>query len=573
GNRVTCRDWFQLSLKEGFTVFRDQEFSADVGSRAVKRIEDVLRLRAAQFPEDAGPTAHPVRPDSYVEISNFYTVTIYEKGAEVVRMYHTLLGEELFRRGCDLYFERHDGQAVTTDDFAAAMAEVSGRDLTQFKLWYTQAGTPVVRAHGHLDAATQTYTLELSQTVPATPGQAEKSPMLIPVVVALLDADGREVPLRLKGASDAATERTLELTEAQQTFVFEDIRGPVVPSLLRGFSAPVKLQATLSDDDLTFLMAHDTDSFNRFEASQVLATRILLDLVRHAQDGALHTAPAPEAYLSAFGQALADEGADPALLSLALALPSESVIGDALTVVDVDAVWAARQHLRRQVAAAHEGLLRARYAALAVSGPYQFTPDHVGRRALRNLCLAYLSCLDGEQPWQQAVHHLENADNMTDTMAALACLTDIEGEPRERALSDFYARFRTEPLVVDKWFALQAMSHLPGTLDRVKALLSHEAFSMENPNKVRALVASFAMGNPLRFHSKDGSGYRFLADRVMQLDAFNPQIAARILTPLARWRRQDEARQALMKTELQRVLDREGVSRDVFEIASKALAP
>jgi aminopeptidase N len=574
GNRVTCRDWFQLSLKEGFTVFRDQEFSADVGSRAVKRIEEVRRLRSLQFPEDAGPTAHPVRPDSYVEISNFYTVTIYEKGAEVVRMYLTLLGEETFRKGTDLYFSRHDGQAVTTDDFLTCMAEVSGRDLSQFQRWYSQAGTPKVQARSSWNDRAGTWTLVLTQTVPVTPGQPEKQPMLIPVVTALLGPDGARLPLVVNGVAKG-TETVLELTEATQTFVFSGLSTRPVPSLLRGFSAPVVLETDDDEPALLFRLAHDDDAFNRVEAGQELFLRHLLASVAAVQSG---TAPLPappklvEAVKTALSTALTP-GADPSLLALALSVPGLDVIGDRLPWADYGSAHVAREHLIAQLGSALSGLVAEVDAALSKTldgAPYRFEPGDVGRRSLRNLMVAWRARLpDGEAHVQR---HLARASCMTDTQAALALLSNTTGAAREQAFADFYARWKGEALMVDKWFALQATSTRPQALDDVFALVKHEAFTLENPNRARSVIAALGMSNPLRFHEASGRGYVFLADTVRTLDAFNPQIAARMLTPLTRWRRQDEARQGLMKRELQRVLDREGCSKDVYEIASKALA-
>ncbi len=572
GNRVTCRDWFQLSLKEGFTVYRDQEFSADVGSRAVKRIEEVRRLRSLQFPEDAGPTAHAVRPDSYVEISNFYTVTIYEKGAEVVRLYETLLGRETFRRGTDLYFTRHDGQAATCDDFLAAMAEVSGRDLTQFSRWYAQAGTPTVTATGRFDTEHGTYTLTLMQTVPPTPGQPDKHPMLIPVRAALLSVDGRRLPLVVDG-QNAGDEIVLELDDATRTFVFSGLTTKPVPSLLRGFSAPVKL--TTDDDEaaLLFRLAHDDDAFNRVEAGGELYLRHLEAGVArlHAQ---AEPPPPPAALVASVQTALTsalDPAADHALLALALSVPGLDVVGDRLPWADYGSAHVVREALIGELARALAPLLADVDAALsrALDGrPYSYEPRAVGRRSLRNLIVSWRARLDE----QHAFAHLERASCMTDTQTALACLAQASGPRREAAFADFYARWRGEALMIDKWFLLQAQSTRAGAIDDVEGLLAHEAFSLKNPNRARSLVSAFAMGNPVHFHDPSGRGFAFLAEQVVALDAFNPQIAARFLTPLTRWRRQDPPRQDRMKAALHRILDRPGCSRDVFEIASKGLA-
>jgi aminopeptidase N len=571
GNRVTCRDWFQLSLKEGFTVYRDQEFSADVGSRAVKRIEEVRRLRSLQFPEDAGPTAHPVRPDSYVEISNFYTVTIYEKGAEVVRMYETLLGREIFRKGTDLYFARHDGHAATCDDFLAAMAEVSGRDLTQFARWYAQAGTPTVTASGRFDDRRGAYVLKLSQLVPPTPGQATKEPMLIPVQTALLGPSGDRLPLIVDGKA-VGNEVVLELDAAEREFVFTGLTQAPVPSLLRGFSAPVKLVTDDDEPNLLFRLAHDDDAFNRVEAGAELYLRHLELGVARVQNG--EAPPPPTAALidavrTTLSSAL-HSGADHALLALALAVPGLDVTGDRLPWADYASAHRVREALVTALAEALAPLLAEVDSVLSreLDGrPYVFSPRAVGWRSLRNLVVSWRVRLSEEH----AYAHLARASCMTDTQTALALLAQSRGPRREAAFHDFYGRWRDEALMIDKWFLLQAQSTRAGAIDDVNGLLAHEAFSLRNPNRARSLVSAFAMGNPLHFCDPSGRGFGFLADQVIALDAFNPQIAARLLLPLTRWRRQDPPRQELMKAELRRVLERSGCSRDVFEIASKAL--
>jgi aminopeptidase N len=574
GNRVTCRDWFQLSLKEGFTVFRDQEFSSDVGSRAVRRIEEVRRLRSAQFPEDQGPTAHPVRPDSYVEISNFYTMTVYEKGAEVVRMYLTLIGEETFRKGTDLYFSRHDGQAVTTDDFLRCMAEVSGRDFTQFALWYSQAGTPKVTARGAWDAAARTWTLTLSQSVPPTPGQPVKEPMLIPVTTALLGADGQRLPLVVDGVARGA-ECVLELTNPEQRFVFSGLAQRPVPSLLRGFSAPVVLETDDDEAALLFRLAHDDDAFNRVEAGQELFLRHLLASVESVQKKAGPLAP-KQGFVDAVKTALSTAltpGADASLLALALSVPGLDVLGDRLPWADYESAHVAREHLMTSLASALAPLMNqvdARLSKTLDAGPYRFAPDDVGRRSLRNSMVGYRARLPGGETL--VLDHLKRARSMTDSQAALSLLANTTGAARDDAFANFYAKWKNEALMVDKWFAVQSMSTRPQALDDVLALVKHQAFSLENPNRVRSVIASVGMANPLRFHDPSGRGYVFLADHVRAIDVFNPQVAARMMTPLTRWKRQDAARQALMKRELQRILDREGCSKDVYEIATKALA-
>ena len=571
GNRVTCRDWFQLSLKEGLTVFRDQEFTADMHSAAVARIDDVRTLRAVQFPQDAGPLAHPVRPESYIEINNFYTVTVYEKGAEIVRMYQTLLGREGFRRGMDLYFRRHDGQAVSCEDFCAAMADANGRDLTQFLRWYRQAGTPVLTASGRYDAEARCYTLSLSQHCPPTPESATKLPFHIPVAIGLLAPDGRALPLTLAGEPQAGPpERVLELTGATQEFVFTGLDAAPVPSLLRGFSAPVKLDHAPAEDELLFLAAHDTDAFNRWEAAQQLGVRAVLGLLDERAAGRAWTLPAGLSTL--FGRVLADESLDPALAEQMLTLPGEAYLGEQRTPIDPGGLFEAREFLRRALAGAHRAALTARHDALAPEGGYRLDGASIGRRALRNRCLDYLASLEDADAHARLAARWQAADNMTDQLCALALMANGDHPQREAALAAFYERWQHEALVVDKWFSLQASSPRADTLARVRELMSHPAFTIRNPNKVRALVGAFCNANPVRFHALDGSGYAFLAEQVQVLDALNPQIAARMLGALTRWRQYDAGRQPPMRAALEQVLARAGVSPDVYEIASKALA-
>jgi len=569
GNRITCRDWFQLSLKEGFTVYRDQEFSADHGARGVKRIHDVRLLRAHQFAEDAGPMAHPVRPDSYIEINNFYTATVYEKGAELVRMQATLLGPELFRRATNLYFERHDGQAVTTDDFVTCMEDASARDLTQFRRWYAQAGTPELRVAGDWEPESGVYTLTVTQSTPPTPGQPNKGPLHIPLAVGLLSGFGRDLPLRLEGEEETRTAvtgtRLLELRAPEERFRFVELPERPVPSLLRGFSAPVKLRFDYSDTDLQFLMAHDSDGFSRWDAAQTLMERLLLRLVEDPG------ASIPESFLEAFRRALQDGSGDAALRAEVLTLPSESYLADQMAVVDVDGIHRARQHLRRRVGEAlHPDLLEV-FNASRETGHYAFNPQGVARRSLKNLTLSYLMADPQPGTLELCQVQFEAAHNMTDQTAALWLLVDRGGPEAESALEDFYIRWSGEPLVIDKWFSLQATSLRVDALERVQALLSHPDFSLRNPNRVRSLIGAFVNGNPVRFHGADGSGYRFLADRVLELDPLNPQIASRLLRGLIRWQRFDPGRQALMRAELERVLASESLSRDCYEVVSKAL--
>src|SRR5713226_3170501 len=570
GNRITCRDWFQLCLKEGLTVFRDQEFSADMRSRAVERISDVRGLRAPQFVEDAGPLAHPVRPTLYREINNFYTATVYEKGAEVVRMLATLIGPESFRKGMDLYFVRHDGEAATVEQFVQCFADVSGKDLGQFMRWYSQAGTPEVVATGGYDARGRTYRLELAQTVPATPGQPLKEPMAIPLALGLVGRDGRDLPLKL--ADGRAVERgVLALTKAAETFVFGDVGEPPVPSLNRGFSAPIKLVANVSADELRFLAAHDRDPFNRWQALQTLATRLLLDNV-----AALRAGGAPREggdLAAALGAIVADGALEPAYVALMLALPGEADLAREIgRDVDPDAIFAARAALRASLGEKLAGPLFDHYRRLSESGPYSPDAISAGRRALRNACLDLLAATRRGDAIALAARQYQAADNMTDRMAALATLSLHDVPERAAALHDFYARHADDPLIVDKWLTLQAAIPEPATLDRVKALTAHPAFSFANPNRVRALINAFAFANQKEFNRPDGAGYDFIADTVLKLDPRNPQLAARLLSALKSWRVLEAGRRALAQAALRRVAGEPSLSRDSSDIVQRALA-
>jgi aminopeptidase N len=574
GNRVTCRDWFQLSLKEGLTVFRDQEFSADMigtdSGRAVKRIDDVRVLRQAQFPEDAGPMAHPVRPDSFVEISNFYTVTIYEKGAEVVRMYQTLLGRDGFRKGMDLYFERHDGRAVECDDFRAAMMDANGRDLTQFERWYSQAGTPRVKVTTSYDADKKTYDITLAQSCPPTPGQAKKQPFHIPVAIGLLDGKGKDMPLSLKGHGGQPTTLVLELTASQQTFHFTDVAELPVPSLLRNFSAPVVLEYDYSDADLAFLMAHDSDAFNRWEAGQRLATRRLLALTEAAQkDGSALSVDV--ALSDSLRASLNDLTLDPAFRDTVLTLPAETVIAEQMEVIDPQAIHTARRFLRLSLAQDLRKDFSRVYAANQTDGPYSPDAASSGKRALKNLALSYLAELDDTDAHALAQAQYDAANNMTDRMAALAALANSQAPGRAAALAKFYSDFEQEPLVIDKWFSLQAMARTTDVA-AVRTLMKHPAFSIKNPNRARSLIFSFCNGNPSRFHAADGSGYAFWAEQVIALDAINPQVAARLARSLDRWRKYAPALQEKMRAALQQVADTAKLSKDTREVVTKSLA-
>ena len=575
GNRVTCRDWFQLSLKEGFTVFRDAGFSADMNSATVKRIQDVAYLRTHQFAEDAGPMAHAVRPDSFIEISNFYTLTVYEKGSEVVGMLHTLLGAEGFRKGSDLYFDRHDGQAVTCDDFIKAMEDANGVDLTQFKRWYSQAGTPRLSVSEQYDGASQTYSLTFSQSCPATPGQTEKLPFVIPVALGLLDAKGKELPLQLAGeSSPAGTSRVLSVTESQQTFTFTGIAEQPLPSLLRGFSAPVKLHFAYSRDQLMFLMQHDSDGFNRWEAGQQLAVQVLQDLIGQHQRG--EALVMDQRLVQALRSVLGNEQLDQAMVAEMLSLPGEAYLTEISDVADVEAIHAAREFARKQLADSLYDALWARYQAnreVSKTTPYVPQASHFARRALQNIALSYLMLTGKPEVLAAALEQFEHSDNMTERLTALAVLVNSPFEAEKaQALASFAEHFKDNPLVMDQWFSVQAGSTLPGGLQRVRELMEHPAFNIKNPNKVRALMGAFAGQNLINFHAADGSGYRFLADRVIQLNGFNPQIASRQLAPLTRWRKYDSARQALMKAELERIRNSGELSSDVFEVVSKSLA-
>jgi len=568
GNRITCRDWFQLSLKEGFTVFRDQEFAGDRSSKAVKRVEAVNLLRTRQFAEDAGPLAHPVRPDSYIEINNFYTVTVYEKGAEVVRMLHTMLGADGFRQGSDLYFSRHDGQAVTCDDFVKAMEDATGADLTQFRRWYSQAGTPVVKLAQQYHPERQTLTLTLTQQCPPTPGQPVKQTLHIPVKVGLIYPDGTAAPCRLHNG-EARAEVVLQLTETEQRFVFEGLASKPVVSALRGFSAPVKLEQPLDQDELAFLLAHDGDGFNRWEAGQLLFTQTILGLVADVQQGRELTLN--PVLLDAFRQVLTAQWDDLSYFALLLDLPSETYLAEWMAVVDVAAIHTAREFVKRALAQALQPQLQTVYLNNHRDESGRFDAGAIGRRRVKNACLGYLACLDDLALKNWARQQFKKANNMTDQLAALAAMVNNPHYARKQSLDDFYRQWRHEALVIDKWFALQAASPMPGTLATVQALLGHADFDLKTPNRVRALVGSFSQANPLHFHAVSGQGYQFLADQIIALNTLNPQVAARMAYALTHWRRFDPNRQALMKAQLERIIALPDVSRDVYEVASKSL--
>jgi aminopeptidase N len=551
GNRVTCRDWFQLSLKEGFTVFRDQQFSADMGSRAVKRIEDVRMLRAAQFPEDAGPLAHPVRPDSYIEISNFYTATVYNKGAELIRMMHTILGPEKFRAGCDLYFERHDGQAVTCEDFVRSMEEASGTDLSQFRLWYSQAGTPKVTARLVHDS--DAVTLELAQEVPPTPGQRDKQPMAIPLKVALFD----------EASGKAVDERLVILDAAEAKVPLAGAPSKPVLSINRDFSAPVIVETDRAAADLAFLSGCDDDPFARYEAMQQLMLDTLIASV--ASGTGDHGA-----VVDAVRRTLTDEALDPAFIAETVLLPSESYVGDRMERVDPEAIHRAREALRAELGAALEDIWRGAYAASAANR-YEYNPAAKGARRLRTIALGYIVASGAADAPALAKRQFDEADNMTDRQGAMGVLVNGDAPERAAALAAFYDRYRGNALVIDKWFSTQALSTRDDTPALVEELARHPDFTLANPNRLRSLVGAFSV-NQRAFHDASGRGYRFLADMILAEDKLNPQTAAKLVPPLGRWRRFDKSRAALMRAELERIVAAEGLSKDVFEQASKSLA-
>ncbi|MBU3888958.1 aminopeptidase N [Methylosinus sporium] len=574
GNRITCRDWFQLCLKEGLTVYRDQEFSADQRSRAVKRISDVRGLRAQQFPEDAGPLAHPVRPSLYHEINNFYTATVYEKGAEIVRMLKTLIGEADFRRGMDLYFARFDGTAATVEDFLACFAEASGRDLAQFSLWYEQAGTPQISVQSDYDAAAKTFTLALEQSTPPTPGQSEKKPFVIPLALGLIGENGDELTLSAApgetGASGEECARgVVELSTPKRKIVFENVPSRPVASLLRGFSAPVRLAPPQSAEDLERLLAHDSDSFNRWQAAQSLALRSVFARVEAARGG---EGVDDKAFFDALKRLVEAGEGDPSLVAQALSLPSEIDIAREMGKdVDPDVIYSARSGLKRDLGRFLAPALAEAHARFA---PQEgFSPDaaSAGRRAMRNVALDLLAAGDPASGGPLAERQFAEATNMTDRICALATLSHLPGAAREDAFAAFYERYRKDHLVVDKWFALQSTIPEVETTARVARLMAHEDFSLANPNRVRAVVGSFANGNPTRFHALDGSGYALLERVVLELDPKNPQLAARLLSALRSWRSLEERRRKIAETTLRRILATPDLSADVSDIATRAL--
>jgi aminopeptidase N len=571
GDRITCRDWFQLCLKEGLTVFRDREFTADQRSRAVKRISDVRGLRSFQFVEDAGPLAHPVRPEIYHEINNFYTSTVYDKGAEVVRMIETLLGPELFRKGMDLYFTRHDGQAATVEQFVQCFADMSHRDFffPQFMRWYSQAGTPEIKVAPHYDARTKTYQLDITQSIPPTPNQPTKQPMVIPLAVGLVGQNGADLPLRLDG--QPLPRGVIELTQPSQRFVFNNVDERPIPSINRGFSAPIKLSVPIEADDLRFLAAHDADPFNRWQAVQTLAMVLLKANVAALRQGA--PARSDDGLMAALGAIIDDDKLEPAFIALNLMPPSEADIARELgRDVDPDAVFAARRKLRIAIGTQHAATLARTYERMISSGHYSPDAQSAGRRSLKNICLDFLAITEDGAAIARALAQYSSADNMTDRMAALEMLSQHDRPERAAVLDDFYQRYADDPLIIDKWLALQATIPEPATLDRVRALTGHPAFSMANPNRVRSLIGAFAQANHTQFNRTDGAGYDFVADVVLTLDPRNPQVAARLMGAFRSWRALEARRRERAEATLRRVAAVSALSPDVHDIVARTLA-
>ncbi|ALM66474.1 aminopeptidase N [Vibrio parahaemolyticus] len=563
GNRVTCRDWFQLSLKEGLTVFRDQEFSSDLGSRAVNRIDNVRIIRGPQFAEDASPMSHPIRPDKVIEMNNFYTLTVYEKGSEVIRMYHTLLGEEGFQKGMKLYFERHDGTAATCEDFVSAMEDATGVDLKQFRLWYSQSGTPTLRVNSEYNAEAKTYALTVEQFTEATQDQAEKQALHIPFDIELYDSKGQVIPLIINGES---VHNVLDIKQDKQTFVFENVAEQPVPSLLREFSAPVKLEYDYSDAELIFLMKHATNDFARWDASQMLLAKYIRQNVNNVQTGS--EVQLSEDLIDAFRGVLLDENLEPAFIAQVFSLPSINEITGWYKQIDVDAVDTVLNSITVSLSAALEDELSATYHTLKQA---EYTIDHaaIGKRALRNQCLQFLAHTDKGNTLVKAQY--EAANNMTDTIAAMSAANSAQLECREELMADYSDKWKHDGLVMDKWFALQGTNPAEDALEKVKATMNHEAFSLKNPNRTRSLIGSFLAANPVRFHDKSGSGYQFAGEILRQLNDSNPQVASRMIDPLLKFRKYDEARQAMIRAELEKLKAMDNLAKDLFEKVTKAL--
>ncbi|HCG7162441.1 TPA: aminopeptidase N [Vibrio parahaemolyticus] len=563
GNRVTCRDWFQLSLKEGLTVFRDQEFSSDLGSRAVNRIDNVRIIRGPQFAEDASPMSHPIRPDKVIEMNNFYTLTVYEKGSEVIRMYHTLLGEEGFQKGMKLYFERRDGTAATCEDFVSAMEDATGVDLKQFRLWYSQSGTPTLRVNSEYNAEAKTYALTVEQFTEATQDQAEKQALHIPFDIELYDSKGQVIPLIINGES---VHNVLDIKQDKQTFVFENVAEQPVPSLLREFSAPVKLEYDYSDAELIFLMKHATNDFARWDASQMLLAKYIRQNVTNVQTGS--EVQLSEDLIDAFRGVLLDENLEPAFIAQVFSLPSINEITGWYKQIDVDAVDTVLNSITVSLSAALEDELSATYHTLKQA---EYTIDHaaIGKRALRNQCLQFLAHTDKGNTLVKAQY--EAANNMTDTIAAMSAANSAQLECREELMADYSDKWKHDGLVMDKWFALQGTNPAEDALEKVKATMNHEAFSLKNPNRTRSLIGSFLAANPVRFHDKSGSGYQFAGEILRQLNDSNPQVASRMIDPLLKFRKYDEARQVMIRAELEKLKAMDNLAKDLFEKVTKAL--
>jgi aminopeptidase N len=569
GNRVTVRDWFQITLKEGLTIFRDQNFTADMTSHAVKRIKDVNVIRNFQFPQDAGPMAHPIRPESYIEINNFYTVTVYNKGSEVIRMMETLLGKDAFRQAMDLYFNRNDGKAVTTEDFVQAMEDASKIDLTQFRRWYRQAGTPEVTVTDEYDPKQKTYTLKFKQSCPATPGQAQKENFHIPIQLALLSDQGQELALRTQeDPKSTAKELIFSLKKSEETLQFTDIDSKPIPSLLRNFSAPVKLQYPYTDDDLIFLMANDTDGFNSWDAGQRLASQLIVSEVKHFKPG--QPIKVNNDFMEAFRQVLMNPKLDKLLIAEMLNLPSESYLLELMHEPDIEAIYKVRLDLRTQMAQVLQTDLLDQYHRNHTS-KFSLDKDAMGARRIKNLALGFLLLLNQDEVIELAVQQFRESNCLTDTMGVLSPLTQLDRPERQELLDEFYNKWQKEPLVIDKWLSLQAISPLAHTFEAVKSLMTHSAFDITNPNKVRALIGVFCNYNYLGFHDKSGQAYAFLADQILNIDSFNPQLSARLTEPLIRWRKYDKERQTLMQEQLQRIANVPKLSNDVYELVTKSL--
>lgn len=568
GNRITCRDWFQLSLKEGLTVFRDQEFTADHHSRAVKRIEDVKLMRSAQFAEDSSPMAHPVRPDSYIEMNNFYTVTVYDKGAEVIRMQETILGKAGFRKGMDMYFDKFDGQAVTCDDFVACMEQANSVELEQFRLWYSQAGTPSITVKDKYDSGKKTYSLHIEQSCPATPGQPKKLPFDIPIKLGLVGKNGQDLMVEHNGKT--ASQHIIRLTDTEHNFIFKNVHEKPVPSILRDFSAPVKVDYPYSDDQLLFLFAHDSNDFNRWDAGQTMASRILLNQIKARQEGSNYEVPA--SFIEAIKQMIKSTNIDKSLVAEAISLPSERTIAEMMSIIDVDAIHFAREELLSKIGRSLQDIIFHAYNHLQVPGHYQVDKTSVAMRRLRNTCLTYLMQTEHPQLIKLCQTQFSTANNMTDQLAALNCLANVsDANIRTEALEKFYSQWQHDALVIDKWLAIQASTKHSDTLAHVKGLLSHPAFDYKNPNKVYALLNSFT-ANQAQFHRKDGKGYKLIVEQITMLDKINPLVSARLARSLMSWKRYDEKRQHLMQAALEEIAGIKNLSKDVYEIVKKSLS-